>query len=199
MRGTIVFALLSAGCPSEPPPEGELSWFATCGDPACSGYAGPFDGVPLCADEDLGGACDVEGAACDPQDDCNARWVCATEDPTVGGCPISLAKHKRDLRRWTRAERDEAAARALSVPLTTWTYAWEPQGHGAPRHLGFIIDEVGPGPWITPDGGHVDLYGYTSMTLAAVQQQAEALAAERARADALEARLVALEAQLQAR
>ena len=199
MRKAMWTWLILAGCPSATPPEGELSWYGTCGDPACSGYAGPFEGVPLCADEAIGDACSEEGASCDPEDACNARLVCASEDPTVGGCPISLAKHKRDLRPWTRAERDEAAARVLSMPLTTWTYAWEPTGEGAPRHLGFIIDEVGPGPWITPDGGHVDLYGYTSMTLAAVQQQAEALAAERARADALEARLAALEAQLRAR
>ncbi len=69
-----------------------LSWYASCGDPACSTYAGPWEGVPLCADEGvaLGDSCPDPDASCDPVDACNALWVCTAEDPhdQEGGCPI---------------------------------------------------------------------------------------------------------------
>lgn len=69
-----------------------LSWYQTCGDPACKAYSGPWDGVPLCADEGvaLGDTCTDDTLSCDPVDDCNALWVCTDEDPTQqeGGCPI---------------------------------------------------------------------------------------------------------------
>ena len=67
-----------------------LLWYATCGDPVCSGYNGPFDGVALCTTETAGAACTTSGATCDPKSDCDALLSCTTEDPTTqpGGCPI---------------------------------------------------------------------------------------------------------------
>ena len=46
-------------------PEPTLS--KTCGDPACSGYSGPIEGVPTCSEEGLveGDVCSEEGAVCD--------------------------------------------------------------------------------------------------------------------------------------
>lgn len=56
-------------------------------------------------------------------------------------------------------------------------------------------------PAVLPSGGRVDLYGYTSMAVAALQvqearlaAQAAELAAQRAQIGALKARLAALEA-----
>src|SRR5439155_22412171 len=56
-------------------------------------------------------------------------------------------------------------------------------------HLGFIIDAVGASPAVAADGGHVDLYGYTSMAVGAIQ-------AQQRRIDALTREVAALRAEL---
>lgn len=178
--------------------EGPLLWYTDCGDPACSGYSGPFDGVALCTDETVGAACDPEGATCDPQDDCNALMVCATSDPKEqeGGCPVSLRRYKKDITPLAPADRAALAADLLATPLYRYRYL-DQAPEVAPR-LGFLIDDDPNSPAVRPDGGHVDLYGYTSMAVATIQaQQAEIealkaeLAALRARTEALEARAAA--------
>lgn len=176
-----------------------LSWYLGCGDPVCQGYTGPFEGVPACTTEAPGVACAEEGATCDPVDECNARLQCATSDPTQqeGGCPISLASAKREIRYLTDAERADVAKDLLTLPLATWSYRWEPAG--APPHLGFIIDDVGAGPAVTADGGHVDLYGYTSLAVAALQAQEQRLAAQEAELAALRAEVAAMRATLEVR
>lgn len=189
----MILSLLLAGCP-EPTPE--PTWFLDCGDPACSGYDGPFDGVPLCTSEAEGDPCADEGATCDPVDDCNALLVCATEDPQdqTGGCPISRVRHKRDVRYLDPAGVADAAAQAGAMRLATWNYRWEPAG--TPPHLGFLIDDVEGSVAVRPDGEHVDLYGYTSLVLAATQAQQVRLAEQEARLAAQEARIRELEARL---
>jgi ketopantoate reductase len=83
------------------------------------------------------------------------------------------------------------------VPLATWRYKGEPEA--GPAHLGFLIDDLVQGgvthPAVRPDGGHVDLYGYTSLTLAAVQEQAVGLAALQAELRALQAANAQLKAE----
>ena len=160
--------LLLAGCAGKARDTGttpaEPQWYATCGDPACSSYSGPFPGVPLCADVSvaIGDSCtqDEVGDECDPVDDCNARVRCATSDPTqqTGGCPISRARHKRDIVYLDPAARAVAADRAMSLPI-------DPAG---------LAQES------------ADLYGLTSLTVAAIQEQEARLAELRARLDALE-------------
>lgn len=183
-----------AACPAP-----ELTWYRTCGDPSCAGYQGPTEGLPVCVDASEGEVCAEADAECDLEDPCNVRLRCTTEDPTAqeGGCPISRAVHKHDIHPLSKAERDDLAERALEVPISTWRYTWDDAAR--PARVGFVIEHVGPGPLVTPDGGHVDLYGYTTATLAAVQAQADALAAERARNDALERRIAALERALSSR
>ncbi len=207
-RAIVLVALLSTGCPpsAEETGEAETTWFATCGDPACSGYAGPFDGVPLCDTEVIGEPCADEAPTCDPEDSCNALRVCATEDPTAGegGCPISRKRHKRDIQYLTPEEQARLGAAALSMPLATWSYRWEPPG--APAHLGFLIDDNVGSPAVAADGEHVDLYGYASVVLAAAQEQARTVAAQAgklaeqaARLEAQERRITALEEVLEGR
>ncbi|GDX83418.1 hypothetical protein LBMAG42_52290 [Deltaproteobacteria bacterium] len=169
---------------SEPDPE----WFFTCGDPVCQGYTGPTEGIALCTSQTAGEACAQEGKTCDPEDDCNAMLVCATEDPTAGagGCPISKRAAKHDIQYLSDSDRAAAAAQVLDMRLATWAYNGQPAADRA--HLGFIIDDVAAtSPAVTPDGGHVDLYGYTSLTVAAVQAQEQRILA-------LEARIAQLEA-----
>ena len=127
----ILLLLLPACPPGEKPDDSAAAtaWYFTCGDPACSGYSGPFDGVPLCTDETAGAACDSPDATCDPQDSCNALLVCASEDPTqqTGGCPISRARHKRDIVYLDPGDVSEVAAQAKGINATGLSreeYAW---------------------------------------------------------------------------
>jgi hypothetical protein len=84
-------------------------------------------------------------------------------------------------------ERATLAREALDIPLARYRYKDEPVA--ARRRLGFIIeDQPDPSPAVLADREHVDQYGYTSMLLATVQEQARELAALRARVAALEAR-----------
>lgn len=177
--------LLLLGCADEP------TWFETCGDPACGGYDGPTEGIPACTGELAGGACPAVGEQCDLQDDCNTFLVCADEDPQDGGgCPISLAVHKKQVAYLDEAAVRRAADAALDIRLATWRYTWEDDA-GRP-HLGFVIDDQPPGsPAVRPDGAHVDLYGTASLALAAVQ-------AQRAELDALRAEVAALRAEVAA-
>lgn len=172
------------------------AWYLTCGDPACSGYSGPTDGVDLCDDEVAGADCTAEGATCDPVDDCNALLICATEDPRQqeGGCPISRATHKRDVRYLDDADRARLAREVMAMPLATWSYRWEPPG--TPAHLGFVIDDNEGSHAVAADGNHVDLYGYTSLALLAVQEQAARLAEQEERLRRQEAEISQLRGEL---
>lgn len=166
-------------------------WFTSCGDPVCSGYRGPTEGLEVCTDQVEEAPCSPEGAACDLENDCNVHFTCAAEDPKdqPGGCPRSLKSTKFAIQYLDPAGRRAAAEAALRVPLATWRYKGEPEV--GPTHLGFLIDDLVQGgtahPAVRPDGGHVDLYGYTSLTLAAVQEQAVGLAELRAELGALRA------------
>jgi len=69
-----------------------------------------------------------------------------------------------------------------AIQLTTYQYKSDPAT--SPRRLGFIIDDTKTPYPINPDGTSVDLYGYMSMAVAAIQVQSheiEALRAEVAR------------------
>lgn len=170
-------------------PEGELQWYTTCGDPVCGGYSGPTEGVALCTTEVEGASCSPEGARCDPQDDCNALMVCATEDPKAqeGGCPISRAAWKAGIHYLSADERDRVAAELLATRLARYRYTGERAD--VPERLGFIIEDAPQSPAVRPDGERVDLYGYTSMAVATLQ-------AQQAEIEALEAELAALRARL---
>ena len=175
----LVVAVLGAGCgnTSSPPPR----FFFTCGDPVCHGYVRPENIPPCTAPQQAGELCGPVGQTCDPSDACNRRLLCSREDPTLqpGGCPISLAAWKKDIRYLDEGERQRQHDAVVRMPLATWRYLTE--GADAPARLGFLIDDIGAAPCVHPSGQRVDLYGYTSMTVAAVQVQAleiEALRAE---------------------
>jgi len=164
-------------------------WYLTCGDPACQGYTGPFPGVPLCSEAGTSAgdpcAADELGAECDPEDSCNARLVCATEDPTqqTGGCPISRVEHKQKVAYLSEAEREATRQQLLALRLARWEYRGDLDDGAV--HMGFLIDDAPTSPAVRPDGEHVDLYGYTSMAVAAIQQQQAELDELRAELKAL--------------
>lgn len=173
-----------------------LTWYSTCGDPACSGYSGPFTDVPLCTSETEGAACADPAASCDPVTDCNTLLTCTTEDPKAqtGGCPISRRRHKTDIRYLDDQSRKAAANQLYETRLAEWRYRWDTPARRP--HLGFLIDDQAQSPAVSEDGEHVDLYGYTSLTVAAVQEEHAARLVLEARVQQQEAELQRLQAEL---
>ena len=158
----------AAECPSP-------AWYYTCGDPVCGGHR-DHPGVPPCsAGETPGAACSPEGATCDPGTDCNQLLVCATSDPTYGGrCPISRRDAKEDIRYLGAEEARRLHDELMKFRLATFRYK---EAAAARTQLGFVIDDVAPSPSIDPARDMVDLYGYTSMAVAALQTQAREIEA----------------------
>ena len=162
------------GCEVDPTPTpSKYQWYSTCGDPVCSGHD-PQPGVPKCTTQQVGDACQVPGETCDPGSDCNQLLICTDTDPQTqpGGCPISRASKKTDIQYLTSSQRDNFKNEILGVKLATYKYTQG--GENAQTRLGFIIDDNPQSLSVDRDRDMIDLYGYTSMTVAAVQsQQAE--------------------------
>jgi len=181
----LAFVVLGSCSGESTTPPDDPQWWTTCGDPVCSGYGGPFDGVPLCTEEQEGDPCAEEGGQCDLESDCNVFLSCAVADPKggEGGCPISLASAKKDIRYLDRGTLESTADEALRLQLATWRYRDE--ANDARVHLGFVIDDRPASPAVAADGGHVDLYAYTSLAIAAIQVQQQEIDALRSEVDAL--------------
>lgn len=156
----LLLVLLAPACNRD---DDESSWFLTCGDPVCSGYQPPA-GVPRCTSEVAGLACPIEGARCDPADECNRLLVCAESDPRVGGCPISSRRFKRDVQYLTDAEREDCARQVSTIRLARYRYL----GSDEPR-LGFVLEDDPPAASVDRGRDMVDLYGYSSLAVAALQ------------------------------
>jgi hypothetical protein len=167
------------------PCPGTAQWYRTCGYPLCPADAGIADaGSPCDSAQQVGNRCDTLGQQCNPGLGCGVMLVCATSDPTKGGCPISRRAAKNDISYLTAPELDAAAHKALAVPLAHFRYRDEVTSRGP--HLGFIIEDVGPIEGVDLPSGTVDLYGYTSLVLAAVQVQAREIEQLQARVRDLE-------------
>ena len=151
---------------------GKLTWYTTCGDPVCRGYTPPA-GVPRCTTEAEGAACTSEGARCDPMSACNALLICAKTDPKTspGGCPISRRAAKQEIAYVDDAARARLASEIENTRLATYRYKT-----GGPVRLGFLIDDQPLSMSVDPSRDMIDLYGYTSMAVAAIQQQAKRIA-----------------------
>jgi hypothetical protein len=156
-------------------------------------------GNQVCCLEQSGGSACVPPADCHQQGDriacvvdgdCPMGQNCCGVGPSpnyycsAGPCPISLRRYKADIRYLEPADVARLGAEILAYPLTTFRYQGDP---GFTPHLGFIIDDVAPSPAVAPDGQTVDLYGYATMAVAALQAQQRQLAALEARVRALEA------------
>jgi len=92
---------------------------------------------------------------------------------------------KKDIAYLSEADRERLKDELLRFPLATYRYKSE--GEGDPQHLGFIIDDVAPSPAVQPSGERVDMYGYQTMAVAALQVQARELAALRRELDEVKA------------
>jgi hypothetical protein len=85
---------------------------------------------------------------------------------------------KRDIERLDDAALERIAEELRQIQLTTYQYKTDPAA--GPRRLGFIIDDTKTPYPINADGNSVDLYGYMSMAVAAIQVQSREIAALRA-------------------
>ena len=170
---------------------GHCRYFRTCGYPVCFLPPAPVPGVPACTIEREGDPCPIFFERCDPRFECGELLECNDHDPTHGGlCPISRRAHKRNVTYLSDADLDRLRADLLRLKLARYQYRRE--GPSAAERLGFIIDDVGPSPAVAPDGTHVDLYGYASMAVAALQAQAREI-------DALKREMAAMRAALERR
>lgn len=162
---------------------------AGCGD-ACANFNGdcPDGGCPannVCVTKTAGVSTThqcypLPTCGCSGKSTCECVGACACgneqcqQSSSTGGInclgPISKREFKTDISYVDDAEREGLAEQALQTHLAEYRYKTEPDG--AKRHLGFIIDDMPPSsPAVGGDETHVDLYGYTSMLLATVQEQ----------------------------
>lgn len=96
---------------------------------------------------------------------------------------------KTDIRYLSASDADRISRQVQEIRLATYHYKGENPSN--PKHLGFIIDDE-PGPHtVAADGSHVNLYGYTSLTVATLQVQARKI-------EQLEAELAALREEIRA-
>jgi hypothetical protein len=163
---------------------------STCGpSPQCPRCAlGACCGATCCGP---GERCDTSGAT--PQCRCGASAACtapahcasAIGGPNICGficcsanCPISRREFKRDIRPLTVDDLGRVYEQLRQLQLTTYQYRGTPVD--SPRRLGFIIDDTKTPLPINPDGMSVDLYGYMSMAVAAIQTQSREIAELRA-------------------
>lgn len=115
---------------------------------------------------------------------------------TGSACPRSLASTKTDVRYLSPSELEARRATVRGLRLAEWRYRWE--APSAPLHLGVVIDDAaqipGAAPILSADRRSIDLYGYTSLAVGALQAQEAELATMRKELADLRKRLAALEA-----
>jgi hypothetical protein len=161
----LVFAALGPSCGGYDVAGNGRVWYFTCGDPVCTSYRPPA-GVARCTSESPGQSCSVEGSRCDPMDSCNRLLVCAQSDPKLGGCPISSRRFKQDVAYLTDGEREACAREVRGLRLARYRYA----GSSDVR-LGIILEDDPPSVVVDRAREQVDLYGYASLAVAALQAQ----------------------------
>lgn len=121
----------------------------------------------------LGTTCTKEGAlcvyGCEPNMSRTCKggnWAAAS---SLGGCPRSTRKVKTDIHYLSDDERSTLADEARSLKLTTWRYVGKLDD--GRTHVGYILEDAPAAPASNMKREEVDLYAYTSMTLALAQQQ----------------------------
>lgn len=207
-KGLCQWEIRACPAPTPPPVPPALD----CNAP---GACGPALGMPntLCDDGktwagptgrclDKGGVCGWEIATCPPpppgaacgKNVCSAKQSCCEgmpfREPTcIDGtmCPISQRKMKKDIAYLSAEDTQRLSDELMDFRLATYRYKSE--GEAERTHLGFIIDDVAPSAAVVSSGERVDMYGYATMTVAALQVQAREMAALRKQVDDLKREL----------
>ena len=108
--------------------------------------------------------------------------LCTNTNPRVG-CPRSRREYKRDITYLTESERSKLLTEVLDIPLATYHYLED--ADASPLRLGFIIEDIEPSLSINAERDVVDVYAYTSMAIAAIQEQQEQIDALQREVEAL--------------
>ncbi len=113
-------------------------------------------------------------------------------DPTTGNCPppngaVSRRAAKRDIEYLSPEDLASAEDAVRKIPLARFNYKWDSPNER--RRLGFIIEDIAPSPSVDEAKGVVDLYGYTSLAVAALQEQAREIEGLRKQISELQRRL----------
>jgi hypothetical protein len=170
----------SSSCPS-------CTTGACCGTACCGpGEWCDLSGVtPLCRCWSNAGCTDgnicAQGGV--PISDPAACGITCCGGPGRSNCPLSRRDFKRDIERLGQDDLARIYDELRKLQLSTYRYKAE--ASGTPRHLGFIIDDTKTPYPINADGMSVDLYGYLSMSVAAIQIQSREIEALRAEVAAL--------------
>lgn len=99
---------------------------------------------------------------------------------------FSRAERKEEIRYLNHEDRDGVLDDLLAVRLARYRY--KGTAPETPARLGFLIDDQPTdSPAVLPDGERVDVYGFVSMAVAALQAQQARIEALQTRIDALEA------------
>ncbi len=173
-----------------------LRWYLTCGYPVCGGpgQADAATGAPRCTTQQAGDSCTHASETCDPGTGCGENLLCTDHDPRMqpGGCPISRARFKRDIEYLSPDELQRYADQLLALPLATYRYKDDLR---ARKHLGFVLEDVEPSAPLCVDAARdrVDLYGYTSMAVAALKRQQQQIEELRRELHAVQRRLRVLQ------
>jgi hypothetical protein len=157
---------------------GALQWYWTCGYPVCREGDGSLS--------DAGTGCPAAGTPCSqagetcgvPTDsNCGVTLVCASQDPRgrPGGCPISSKKYKDGIAYVDEEQLFYLHDEVLGIKLATYEYKPQVADPG-PTHLGFIIEDNLDTPAVDRTHNRVDMYGYVSMVVAAMQVQEKEIA-----------------------
>jgi hypothetical protein len=160
-----------------------LHWVQSCGAPVCMAGPGNYDdpSIPNCTTQKEGQPCTTAGDRCDGVFGCGATLLCATQAPVT--CPISRASKKQDISYLDDGEREQFHDQVTQLRLASYRYKTAPE---VPQ-LGFMIDDVEPS--VAVAGDHVNMYGYLSMAVAAIQVQDKQIKALEQQLEQVRARL----------
>jgi len=155
----------------------EAGTICTTGDSIAGGlFCVTDDATPI--------ACGAIGCGT-PASDC----TCANIPLSQCACAFltSSASAKRDIAYVDPATEKQLHDDVMTMQLATYRYKPGVTGEDA-QHLGFIIEDMPQGsPAVLPSRDKVDLYGYVSMTVAALKVQERELEALKKRIEQLEA------------
>ena len=167
----------------------QLFYFYTCGAPVCYAVNGASEnGIRACSTEQAGDPCDQAGDECDPEVGCGVHLLCTDRDPTgqPHGCPISKANYKEGIEYLANEDLERYHDQLIALPLATYRYK---AATDARKHLGFMIDGHESLICVEAEHNMIDVYGYTSMAVAALKVQARQIDELRATVEKLERKL----------
>jgi hypothetical protein len=131
--------------------------------------------------------CDIAAANGARESD-RASLLCSDGRRSMDAGPRSTRRSKEGVAYVSPATADELGQAALDIRLATFRY----KGGDGSRHLGFIIED-NPAIFASDSkNGRVDLYGYISMAVAALQSQARHIEQVEAEIDVLSNEVEAL-------